>query len=292
MRKLNRRGRSWIVLAPLLMALGLSVITQPTLGHAFWVQPSSYVAKEDAVISFVLKMGEEFEGVEYARTPTHMKSFKLHSLESAESTPAAQGSSTGSTGIDVEGRIGRSPAGYIKLANEAASVVAYASEFSATTLSNKDFKAYVESEGLGKQIASTLFQDKSHIRERYARSAKALLVPEGHSGRPVDVATGLSLELVAEETSLMIEKHQAERVLNFRLFLEGSPLVGRSVFLERREAKGVVDAQESGTDGRVAFKIREPGTYLVRAINIVPAQIPGVDFNSQWTSITFAVTRQ
>jgi hypothetical protein len=47
---------------------------------------------------------------------------------------------------------------------------------------------------------------------------------------------------------------------------------------------------QSDRDGRAAFKIEEPGAWLVKAVHMVPAPAgSNADWESFWASLTFEI---
>jgi hypothetical protein len=245
-------------------------------GHSFWLEPSSFNPPEGSLVTFTLRVGEHFIGEEFVRHPTHLKTFELRTTDPRN--PA----------LDIPGRTGSSPAGYIRVAKADSWIASYTSEFSTTALSPEKFREYIAAEGLAAQVPAAKIPGDREIREMFGRNAKTLLgLPGGvRSDRPV----GMMLELVCESPLLSLPAGGQKAEISWQLLFAGRPLPDRTVFLESKAAATVVASGISDKDGRVRFTVADPGVYLVRAINIVPAEEPGVDWRSHWTSTTFSIT--
>ncbi len=121
-------------------------------------------------------------------------------------------------------------------------------------------------------------------RERYRKNATAL-VRVGEGGGPVApiAPLGLPLELVALSDPSKLPSGAGIRAC---LYAKGKPVTDHRV--------GLVSANEPGTpwlrtgpDGCVDFELTLPGRYLLRAIVLKPARRPGLDWISEFATLTF-----
>jgi uncharacterized GH25 family protein len=100
-----------------------------------------------------------------------------------------------------------------------------------------------------------------------------------------DRVLGFTLELVAERNPYRLEPG-AE--LPVRLLYYGRPLA--SAWVTARHATDPDRTIRARTDeaGRVVFNLPHGGTWLIRALHVIPAA-PGLenDWESLWASLTF-----
>lgn len=259
----------------LILALS-SVKPASAFAHAFWLEPSSFVSSEGAVIALSLKVGENFSGEELVRHPSHLKTFELTQPKTTDA-------------IEVPGRVGHRPAGHLRIVGEKPYIITYTSHFTETELTPDVFKQYVESEGLAAQVGASALATSAPVKEVYARNAKTLLVPPQHKNSAIDRVTGMPLELVCLEDSLVLwAGNGAGTAFRFRLLAEKKPLAGFHVFLESKRSGKVTASAITDKDGVVTFEIGEPGVYLVRAILIEQMPTVGQGWRSQWTSLSFS----
>lgn len=258
----------------ILLLVSIYLLPSFAFGHAFWMEPSSYSAIKDQMLSFTLFVGEEFTGDQIVRHPSHLKEFQMFTAASSE--PA----------MPIFGRVGRSPAGYAKIPENKNYVVSYVSEFSEATITPEKFAYYLETEQM-KNLVSTPDRNGDHeIKELFARFTKALVSSETQLNEPVDRQIGTEIELYHSGKSLLIEKAKPLTML-WQLFFRKKALENRSVFLESKATKKIVASGKTDKDGLISFTIDTPGVYMVRTINLLPADKVGWDWQSYWTSTSF-----
>jgi hypothetical protein len=123
-----------------------------------------------------------------------------------------------------------------------------------------------------------------HWRERYRKTATAL-VRIGTRGGPVPEARplGLPLELVALSDPSRLPPGAGLRAC---LYAGGKPMPGHRI--------GLVSANSPETpwlvtnsDGCADFELTLPGRHLLRAIVLKPARERGVDWVSEFTTLSF-----
>ncbi len=261
----------------ILIGVALNLLT-PNLAfaHSFWLEPSKFDPEPEAIIALKIFVGENFKGEELVRHPTHLRTFTI-------TTPKAEDSM-----LDIPGRHGSRPVGYLKIAERKPYIVSYTSNPNETVLTVEAFRSYVESEGLAKHV-SLVNLAATEVKEQYTRNAKTLLVPPGFNGSLVDRATGMPLELICLCETLTMNDAKSGITLKWKLLGKGIPLGEHAVFLERKEDQKVVASSLTDKNGEVVLAILTGGTYLVRAIEIVAGENGGPDWRSQWTSTSFFV---
>ena len=123
------------------------------------------------------------------------------------------------------------------------------------------------------------------MREQFIRCAKSLVRAGSPGGQPADRALGLTIELVTEADPASVPPGQE---LPFRLTYQGRALAGvRVVAVNQRNPWDRLTAT-SDQDGRVRFRLTEGGTWMVRAVHMIPAPAKAqADWVSYWASVTF-----
>ena len=97
----------------------------------------------------------------------------------------------------------------------------------------------------------------------------------------------MRLELIPGENPYMLTGGQ---ILPVRLLYAGKPLQGALVTAFTKERPGAKISVRSDAKGRAALKIDRPGTWLVKAVHMIPAsRESGADWESFWASLTFEV---
>ncbi|UOG73655.1 DUF4198 domain-containing protein [Hymenobacter tibetensis] len=161
-----------------------------------------------------------------------------------------------------------------------------------TTLEAETFNAYLKEEGLDYILLQR--QQRGSLnkpgREAYSRSTKTLV----QVGNPVsaDTArawsrpTGMALDLVPEQNPYTLRVGNS---LTVRVLADGQPKAGQLVQVWQRTPGQTVKIIKlySNQNGRVLFRLTNPGQYMVSAVRMMPASLPEADWQSNWSTLTF-----
>jgi uncharacterized GH25 family protein len=125
-------------------------------------------------------------------------------------------------------------------------------------------------------------------RESYVKHAKSFVrVGEPEDDRSWAEPVGMALELVPDRDPTALRPGDE---LVVRLLRDGKPLPGLAVGLARAGvAEGTLGTTDG--DGRVSFRLGEPGSagarWLLRATQLRPASGPDLEWESDFTTLTF-----
>ncbi|WP_185816986.1 DUF4198 domain-containing protein [Hymenobacter metallilatus] len=174
-------------------------------------------------------------------------------------------------------------------------LVALTTDNAFVTLSAPDFTAYLQQQDLG--YVQALRQQRGSpdkpAREAYRRCAKTLV--QVGAALPTDTARtwarvlNLPLELVPEQNPYTLAPGAAFTV---RVLRAGRPLAGQQVVLWHRGSRpgALLSKLRSNQNGRVLFRLSEPGEYLASAVRMEVA--PGglaADWQSTWSTLSFGL---
>ena len=160
------------------------------------------------------------------------------------------------------------------------------------------FENYLKHEGLVDAVAEFReINDLQTIRERYTKHAKALF----QVGKPLTDDYKLELGYKAE---IFVEKNPGELGVGdempIRVFFEGKPLVNQILYVghasqETPEQTPIPEVSEytlrTAKDGRASFTITKPGKWYVQMIHMQKVAAEDAEYESNWSTITFAITR-
>ncbi len=156
-------------------------------------------------------------------------------------------------------------------------------------LAGADFNAYLKEEAVTGILEERTRRGElgKPARERYAKHAKTLLQVGAERSGSVGPALGHRAELVPIENPYAIKPGGSVRV---RCLLEGKALGGQEVIAGGTDGAGQAMPEQllrSGNDGVVTVRLDRPGKWFLKFIHMVPSQRPGVDYESDWATLTF-----
>lgn len=263
---------------------GLLLITTTGLAREFWLEPARFWVAPGTAVHVRRIVGGNFRGAAWAGKSDRVTLFTHYA-----------------PGVAVRSLLAAAPAlsdtlqSTVQLLQPGTHLLALATNNASATLDGPSFTAYLREERLDYALAQREQRHESDKpgRELYRRCAKTL-VQVGASTRS-DTArawarpVGLPLELVPEQNPYRLLPGAA---LTVQVLLAGRPLAGQPVLLWRRGAQPstVVSKLYSNQNGRVLFRLSEPGEYLVSTVRIEPAPMAAnADWQSTWSTLTFGL---
>ena len=257
--------------------LGLAVLAivlshASLVAHDMWIDPTTFSPQSGEIVGVRLRVGQDLLGDPLPRNPALINQFVFE--DAAGRKP-------------LVGRDGADPAGFLRVAMPGLLVIGYRSNPSAVELTPEKFNQYLKEEGL--DAVATLRARRNETgakaREVFSRCAKSLVLSgsakEGQGDRPL----GFTLELVAERNPYAI---RAGEDLPVRLTYESRPLAGALVVAMNRLNPSEKLSARTDNEGRVRFRLRPGGMWLIKAVHMVPAPAgTNAEWASFWASLTF-----
>lgn len=263
------------LLRPILAASVLAA-AQAATAHEFWIDVQPAAPAAGASADATLHVGEYFTGDLVGVTTSHAAAVRLYSRAGV----ADLGKSVPATSM-----LRSLP---LSFPRPGTYVLAYESHPSEVVLPAEKFHDYLRQEGLDAVVRQREAAGTAGTpgRERFRRSAKALVAVGGQPDASFAVATAQRLEITPVTDPLSAAPGD---VLRFTLKFDGRPLAG--VLLKAWHGRGVrLPAAQSVSDaqGRVALQLPKAGPWLLNAVHMIPASGSArVDWDSFWGSLTF-----
>lgn len=242
--------------------------------HEFWIEPSSFRPRVNEIIKVGLRVGENFAGEAVPRDAQRIVRFA--SVDSSGEKP-------------IVGREGADPAGVTRFSTPGMAILLYRSNDIFTEIEGPKFDAYLAEDGLDAiiQKRKDAGETGTGTREAYSRCAKALVRVGNGSAHDADRALGLTLEIVAEKNPCAAKPGDE---FPFRVLHDGKPLSNTLVTATRKADAANMQSKRSDENGRVSFRLSDPGVWLIATVHMTPAPA-GVDakWQSVWASETFEI---
>jgi uncharacterized GH25 family protein len=263
--------------ASMIRRVGFLIVAIATSGaslaaHDMWIVPTTFSPDSGQVVGVRLRVGQDLLGDPIPRDPALINQFVFE--DEAGRKP-------------LIGRDGADPAGFLRVAMPGLLVIGYRSNVSAVELTPEKFNQYLEEEGLDAVAAlrARRHETGAKAREIFSRCAKSLVLSGPASEKQGDRSLGFPLELVAEKNPYAIGDGQD---LPVRLTYENRPLAGALVVAMNRLNPSEKLTARTDRDGRVRFRLRAGGMWLIKAVHMVPAPAGShADWASFWASLTF-----
>lgn len=248
----------------------------PVWAHDFWIEPSAFRPQVGDSVAIRLREGEHLVGELLPLVPATVRRFTA---------------TVGGVPLQWQRHEGHDPAASVHIGKAGLLVLGYHSRAYRIDLPAEKFNAYLAEEGLEAiiELRARRGQSTAPAREHFVRCAKSLLMV-GTPGESGDEKLGLTLELHAERNPHALPD---DGELPVRLTYQGQALAGALVVAMNTLDPATRQSARSDADGRVRFRVKPGGMWLVKAVHMVEApRRSGVDWLSHWASLTFAVPRQ
>jgi uncharacterized GH25 family protein len=256
----------------MLLVAAIALSRASLLAHDMWIEPTTFSPEPGQIVGMRLRVGQDLLGDPLPRDSGLIKQFVVEDADGRK---------------PVVGRDGGDPAGFVRVAVPGLFVVGYRSNPSAVELDAEKFNQYVKEEGLDAVAALRARRNEtgSSARELFSRCAKSLVLSGSPSDLQGDRPLGFTLELVAERNPYAIGAGQD---LPIRLTYENRPLAGALVVAMNRRSPSEKLSARTDSAGRVRFRLRPGGMWLVKAVHMIPAPAgANAQWASFWASLTF-----
>ena len=271
----------------LLLLLGAAAGGARARAHDYWLEPGSpWAARGDEMVLH-LWMGGLLKGEE--ERPLQKERLSRFDLF---------GDRSGRRDLSAQGREGQVPVAKARLEGGSALVVMDRSPRPITMEAGR-FNAYLTDEGAEAALAARREQGQSDQagREIYSRYLKSLIQERDQAAATPNTLykrrVGQRLEILLENDPRRL---RPDGSLTVKVLFEDRPLAGAKVFACRRAAEGqppFVLTAATDAKGLAAFKLDQPGLWLVRLVHVRPAPPPehrtenAPQWESSWAAYTF-----
>ena len=255
-----------------LLMVALAILDVPLAAHDMWIEPTTFRPDPGQILGVRLRVGQDLLGDPLLLDPSLVNQFLVQDADGRR---------------PIVRRAGGDPAGLVRVATPGVLVIGYHSQPSAIEMAADKFNQYLKEEGLDAIVAmrASRKQTGAAARELFLRCAKSLVWSGSSTDDRGDRPLGFPLELVAERNPYATG---AERDLPVRLLYENRPLAGALVVAMNRLNPAEKISARTDAEGRVRFKLRPAGLWLIKAVHMIPAPADAhADWTSYWASLTF-----
>jgi hypothetical protein len=237
-----------------------------------WIEPATFAPQAGEIVAVRLRVGQDLLGDPLPRDPALVNQFIVEDAGGRK---------------PVVGRDGADPAGFVRAAAPGLMIIGYHSNPSRVELAADKFNQYIKDEGLDAVAALRAHRNElgAAAHELFSRCAKSLVLAGTPGEVQGDRQLGFTLELVAERNPYTL---RAGQDLPVRLTYQNRPLAGALVVAMNQLNSSEKQAARTDSDGRVRFRLRPGGMWLIKSVHMIPAPAgSGADWASFWASLTF-----
>ena len=266
-----------------LIALALATAAAGAAAHETFLKPTSfYVAPNSAVVVDLLN--GTFDKSENPVPRARMADTSVMTGGKVTKPDAAQWSDTATTS-------------HLRLTTGAPGTYAIglSSKPKLITLSAADFDAYLRHDGIADVLAARTREGaaKTEVTERYSKHVRAVVQVGGTLTDDAAKPLGYPAEILLLDNPATLKPGGT---LRFRALLRGEPLGGQLVYASSEGFHGHDAAahasklkMRTAADGTGSLTVDRSGKWYLTFINMRKVSEPGIQYESNWSTVTFAV---
>ena len=271
---------------PLLAVLLLLVVAASATAHDLFLRPDSFFVPSNARVQVAVLNGT-FDDSENAVDPARLADLALVTPAGRRALPHADWRAAGTRTM-------------LRLRTDGPGtfLVGASTTPRSLTLTAADFKTYLEEDGLTdiRDARERAGEAGRAATERYSKHVKALLQVGARHDSGYAAVLGYPAEIVPLENPYTLHGGDTLRV---RCLVDGRPAASQEVLVGGRSARtrrGAASRRfpelrlRTDAEGIARVPMPAPGQVYVKFIHMVPMHgQDGLDYESKWATLTFAV---
>ncbi len=266
-----------------IIALLIATVATSAAAHDMFLKPVSFYAEPDTVVPVDLVTGT-FDKSLNPVTQDRMADVSV-STGGAVSKPDPALWTHTATSSHVKLKVGAAGTYALGLSSKP----------SVIKLTAKEFEEYLRHDGIDDVLTARAAEKSSApVAERYSKHVRAVVqvgaTLTDDAARPL----GYPAEILLLDNPAALKPGGT---LNYRVLYQGKPLGGQLVYGSREGFHGHADAggqvrrlkRRPAADGPGSIRIDQAGKWYLTLIHMHRVNEPGVDYESDWSTVTFQV---
>ncbi len=156
-------------------------------------------------------------------------------------------------------------------------------------LTADEFKEYLEHEGLDRMVRERQGKGLAgqDVTEKYSKHVKAILQVGDETTEDYYGELGYPIEFIPLQNPYDLSVGE---MIEFKLIYKDEPLANAVVHFGTDQEEGQpakVNASITDDDGEFSFELNRTGHWYVGTIHMVESNEAGIDYESNWATITF-----
>ncbi|MCK4709113.1 MAG: DUF4198 domain-containing protein [Gammaproteobacteria bacterium] len=252
----------------------LTLVSSTGFSHDFWLEAHPFYTSPTKPVDISVHVGNQFIGDSLPNIVSWYSDFSLYHKNSKS---------------EIDGEMGRDPAGYFNPAETGTYAIGYQNVFNYIEIAPDTFNKYLTEEGLD---AAIKYRQKNNLtqssgKEKYIRHAKTLV--QAGAGFAVDnsrVNFGYELEIIPLSNPYQKKLNEKLRV---KILYKNKPVKNILLMAFSKNKPDLIQSIRSNDKGEASIALDQYGPWLLKAVKILRIKDDKADWQSHWASLTFAV---
>jgi uncharacterized GH25 family protein len=252
----------------------LTLISDRGFSHDFWLEAHPFYTMPQKPVDISIHVGNQFVGDSLPNIVSWYSDFSLYQDNEKK---------------EVNGELGRDPAGYFTPQENGTYAIGYQNYFTYIEIDAETFNLYLKMEGLDNAIN---YRQKNGLnntvgKESYIRHPKTLV----QSGDKFNIDNsmqnfGYELEIIPLSNPY---KKKLNDPLSVKIVYQNKPV--KDILLIALSKANPEKKQQIRTNdkGEATIVLDQTGPWLLKAVKIIPVKKEKEDWQSHWASLTFSI---
>ncbi len=248
------------------------LVSAKVFSHDFWLEAHPFYTTAKKTVDISIHAGNNFIGDSLPNIVTWYSDFSLYNGLSKE---------------EINGELGRDPAGYFTPQINGTYAIGYMSDFNYIEIPADTYNSYLKEEGLDNAIN---YRQKNGLnntagKEKYIRYAKTLV----QSGNKFDIDNsakniGYELEIIPLSNPY---KKKINDELTIKILYLNKPIKGILLTAFTKNKPELKQLIRTNHKGEASILLDQPGPWLLKAVKIKHIKDKRENWLSLWASLTF-----
>jgi len=242
--------------------------------HEFWLEAHPFYQKNNGIIDISIHVGEELKGELLPNIPAWYKEFNVITENGLQ---------------DIEGELGRDPAGYFSHQTQGVYAIGYLSTENNVTLDAKKFTTYLKTQGLEKiiQRRKELGESESKGRENFYRNVKTIIkMGDNQDVNFYNYDFGHRLNINPLQNPYELTKGDELRV---QITFDQKPAANLLLQAIVEDLDGFKFNIRTDKQGYATIPLAHKGVWLFHTVDMIRSTKKDIDWESYWGSLTFKI---
>ncbi len=253
----------------------LLTISTSIRAHEFWLEAHPFMQKTNQTTEITIHVGENMNGDLQPNIPAWYSNFDIITADGIK---------------EVDGELGRDPAGYFKTKTQGIYAIGYQSTRNTVDLPAEKFEEYLTTQGLEKIIEQRKISGESNKngQEAYYRNAKTLIkIGDRQDVNFYDYDFSYPLNIKPLQNPYELTQGDT---LSIQITFNQKPAADLLLQAKVRHRPDFQFSIRTDKQGIANIPLTHQGVWLLHTVEMTPSNESNLDWVSYWGSLTFEIS--